>query len=97
MTIFQGVEQLICPGKHLRFREASLSGNSRRQALALDEIHHQVGISTFLEEIGYPNQMRMAEICQHCRLLLKLLLQLCKSLPVEVRLRRHLLHRAWCV
>ncbi len=94
MTILQRIEQLVGPGAHLRFGQLPLSGDTLRQALPFDEIHHQVRIAGFLEEIGHAHQMRMAEIRQHRRFLLKLLTQLRQRLPVDFGLRQHLLDRA---
>jgi hypothetical protein len=87
------VVKLVGPGQHLRLRQRAVPRDVVRQVFPLDELHHQVDVAAFLEEVADAHQVGMLEAGQDVRLPLELLVQLGQGSGVEPRLRRHLLER----
>jgi hypothetical protein len=93
VTVRQSAQQLVGPLQHLLLGQSALPLDAMIQTLTLDEVHHQVSVAAFLEEVGHPHQMRMVQASQDHGLLLELLTQLGQSLGIQAGLRDHLLQR----
>lgn len=93
VAIGEGIHQLLGPPKHLAFSQPPLLGDNFIQPLALNQIHHQIGVAILLEVIGDAGQVGAAEICQHLCFLLELLTKLRQCGPRSARIGYHLLER----
>ncbi|OQA18158.1 MAG: hypothetical protein BWY63_02144 [Chloroflexi bacterium ADurb.Bin360] len=59
VTISQRIQQLSSPSQCLILWNSTPALNVLRQAMSADKIHHQIGITAFLKEIGNSHQIRV--------------------------------------
>ncbi|OQA95219.1 MAG: hypothetical protein BWY25_02496 [Chloroflexi bacterium ADurb.Bin222] len=93
VAVRERVEQLPGIGHHQRLRRRVPAGDAVREIVAFDEIHHQISVAAFLEEIRHAHQVGMAEPRECHSFLLELLPQLRQHPGIQPRLWNLLLQR----